>query len=467
MAKTEDMIQTSKLNMASYGFGKLLNEFLDMAFVSYSFFYYERALGLESLLVGLGFLIFAVYNAINDPLVGYLTNRPFKFTKKWGRRKPWIIIGGALWLTSYLLIFTPPTRDPIGGTWILFAWLLFSTCIYDTFSSIFFVNFSSLFPDKWRSVKSRRLATGIQTPIGVFGVALGALIPPLIITDNSNADLYLIQAGLLVIIGFVVLGISIPGYKEDQRYIDSYLASYDEEQRELKFFKSLREALKVKSFRVFIISYTLYRCLVISMQASIPYVVEFILKEVTLIQTLLSAAFLVGALISSPLWAFIAQKTNNNKRTMLIGSILMTVFTFPFFFYNTITLMFIGFLFFGFGLGSYWTLISAVLADIIDESVVKYEKREEGIYNGFLQFFGRLGLLFQVVIFALVHSLTNLQEGQGHVGQPESAFFGVLLHFSLIPAIVMLIGTLIFWKYYKLTPDIVTQNQLKVKELGL
>jgi Na+/melibiose symporter-like transporter len=152
---------------------------------------------------------------------------------------------------------------------------------------------------------------------------------------------------------------------------------------------------------------------------------------------------------------------------MLIGSILMTIFTFPFFFYNTVTLMFIGFLFFGFGLGSYWTLISAVLADIIDDSVVKYKKREEGIYNGFLQFFGRLGLLFQVVIFALVHTLTNLQEGTGHVGQPESAFFGVLLHFSIIPAIVMLIGTLIFWRYYKLTPDIVAENQLKVKELGL
>jgi len=467
MEKTEDMIQTSKLNMASYGFGKFLNEFLDMAFVSYSFFYYERALGLESLLVGLGFLIFAIYNAINDPLVGYLTNRPFKFTKKWGRRKPWIIFGGVFWILSYIMIFTPPTRDPVGGTLLMFFWLILSTCIYDTFSSIFFVNFSSLFPDKYRSVKERRLATGIQTPIGLFGVALGALLPPLIITERSNADLYIIQAGLVIVIALVILGISIPGYKEEQKYIDKYIESYDEKKHEFKFFKSLREALKVKSFKVFIISYTLYRCLVISMQASIPYMVEFILRETSFIQTVLSGAFLIGALISSPIWALLAQRTNNNKKIMLIGSILLTAFTFPFFLYDTVILMFIGFLFFGFGLGSYWTLISAVLADIIDDSVAKYKKREEGVYNGFLQFFGRLGLLFQVVIFALVHTLTNFQERQGFEGQPASAIFGVQLHFSIIPAIVMLIGTIIFWKYYKLTPDKVTENQLKVKELGL
>jgi Na+/melibiose symporter-like transporter len=112
-------------------------------------------------------------------------------------------------------------------------------------------------------------------------------------------------------------------------------------------------------------------------------------------------------------------------------------------------------------------MLSPVLADVIDDSVVKFGKRDEGIYNGFQQFFGRMGLFFQVLIFTTVHVLTGFKERAPLIDQPASAILGIQIHFALIPAIVMLIGTIIFWKYYKLTPDVVTKNQLKVEELGL
>jgi GPH family glycoside/pentoside/hexuronide:cation symporter len=473
MEKTDDMIHTSKLNMASYGFGKFLNEFIEMAFTSFYFFFYERAIGLNTVMVGVAFTIYAIWNAVNDPLVGHITNRPFKFTKKWGRRKPWILIGGIPWVLSFILIFTPPLLGPITGTlpptsaeWVVFFWAIFSTCLYDFFGSIFFVNFASLFPDKFRSVRERRLATGIQTPIGIFGVALGALLPAMIVTDYSIASLYVLMAGIMIIIGLIVFGISVPGYKEDQELIDRFLAKHGEKQR-WSFFEALKNSMKIKSFVIFITTYTLYRCLVISIQASVPYVVEYVLGERTIIQSVLSAGFLIGALISSPLWVLLAQKTNNNKRILLINSALLTVFTVPLFFFNNVITMFLGLTLWGAGLGGFWTMISPVLADVIDDSIVKFHKRDEGIYNGFQQFFGRMGLFFQVIIFTIVHELTGFKERAPLAVQPPSAILGIQIHFALIPAIVMLIGTLIFWKFYKLTPDVVTQNQLKVKELGL
>jgi GPH family glycoside/pentoside/hexuronide:cation symporter len=463
--KTEDTIQHSKLNMASYGFGKFLNEFIEMAFTSFYFFFYERAIGLNTVLVGIAFTIYAIWNAVNDPIVGYFTNRPFKFTKKWGRRKPWILIGGIPWILSFILIFTPPNVDPVEGQWIIFFWAIFATCLYDFFGSIFFVNFASLFPDKFRSVKERRLATGIQTPIGIFGVAFGAVLPAFIV-EYSVAATYVLMAGIMIIIGLIVLGISIPGYREDQEFIDRFLEKHPKKDR-WSFFEALKNSLKLKSFVIFITTYTLYRCLVISIQASVPYVVEYVLAEKTIIQTILSAGFLIGALLSSPFWAFLAQKTNNNKKILLINSVLLTLFTIPLFFMNSVALMFIGLLLWGAGLGGFWTMISPVLADVIDDSVVKFGKRDEGVYNGFQQFFGRMGLFFQVLSFTAVHVLTGFKEGKPLIDQPASAIVGIQIHFALIPAIVMLIGTIIFWKYYKLTPDIVTKNQLKVKELGL
>ena len=132
MENNEIEITHSKKSMASFACGTFLNEFIMMAFFAFSFFYYEAEIGLNVWLVGLGYVIYAIWNAVNDPLVGYLTDRAFKFTKKWGRRFPWIIIGGIPWVFSYILVFTPPDVEPQGvGAWILFAWLVFTMCLYD------------------------------------------------------------------------------------------------------------------------------------------------------------------------------------------------------------------------------------------------------------------------------------------------------------------------------------------------
>ena len=128
----EIVVRHSKKTMASYGFGIMSREFIQMAFNVLVFFYYEVEIGLNVWLIGLGLVIFAIYNAINDPLLGYLTDRPFKFTKKWGRRFPWILLGGIPLGFCYFLVFTPPRVDPKTGAWVLLGWLVFSTCLFDT-----------------------------------------------------------------------------------------------------------------------------------------------------------------------------------------------------------------------------------------------------------------------------------------------------------------------------------------------
>ncbi len=182
-------------------------------------------------------------------------------------------------------------------------------------------------------------------------------------------------------------------------------------------------------------------------------------------QTLLSAGFLIGALFSSPLWIKLAHKTNNNKKVILIAAVVLTVFTLPFTFINDYIGLFIALILWGVGLGGFWALLAPILADVIDESVVLTGSREEGIYNGFQAFFGRFAIIMQAITFALVHTLTGFEEGMST--QPAEAVWGVHLHFGLIPMIFMLIATIIFWKWYKLTPDKVKSNQEKIKELGL
>jgi GPH family glycoside/pentoside/hexuronide:cation symporter len=464
MEKEQYQIEHSKLNMASYGAGKALSEFIQMAFATFVFFYYEKEIGLNPWLTALGFVIFAIWNAVNDPLVGHLTNRPFKFTKKWGRRFPWVIIGGVPWLLSYILIFTPPSVNATTDALLIFGWLVFVTCLFDTFYSIWWIGFAALFPDKFRSSEERRSVQGIATPIGIIGIALGFIIPPLII-EEGNLLSYVIQAGVMIIGGFIILSISLPGCREDQETIDRYLSKKEQFKDRESFFKMLLKALNQKSFLVFIAAYTLYRGMILTMQASFPYLVENILKMSNDIISLLSVGFLIGAFISAPLWIKLAHKTNNNKKVILSASVLLTISTAPFIFIEDLLVIFIVIIFWGVGLGGFWSLLAPLLADVIDESVASTGKREEGIYSGVQAFFGRLGIIMQAITFAIVHDLTGYNPNVQN--QTPLAIWGIHIHFGLVPMIFILLATIILWRWYDLTPEKVEINKERIETLGL
>ncbi|MDT4762279.1 MFS transporter [Sphaerochaeta sp. PS] len=59
--------------MASYGFGKFIAEFLTGAFGSIVFMFYETEVGLAAGYAALATIIYSVWNAVNDPVIGYIT----------------------------------------------------------------------------------------------------------------------------------------------------------------------------------------------------------------------------------------------------------------------------------------------------------------------------------------------------------------------------------------------------------
>jgi GPH family glycoside/pentoside/hexuronide:cation symporter len=466
MEDTELEIKHPKRIMASFAFGTFMNEFLWMAFSAFAFFFYEGEIGLDVVMVGLAFIIYGIWNAINDPLIGFLTDRPFKFTKKWGRRFPWMVIGGIPWVLSYILIFIPPNVNPntSQGAWVLFAWLLLSLCLFDTFCSMHWVNYSSLFPDKFRSSEERRTANGFNILIGVIGTVSGAVIPPLFIVFG-NLQSYIIQAGVVFLVAVIALSISIPGSRDEKAYVNRYLDNYNKQTTKTSFFQTLKTSLHQKNFIVYIIIILSYQIMIRSMTASIPYIAKFILKLEASVITIIMGSFLISVLISTPFWVKLAHRINDNRKVMLITGTLLIIFTIPLIFVNTLEGFVIAMVIWGLVLGGFWAMQMVCLADVIDESVVKTCKREEGIYNGVNTFFSRLAIIAQAISFAIVHTLTGFVEGSDT--QTPLAIRGIQIHFAVVPLFALLIGMIIFWRWYDITPDRVKANQLKIKEMCL
>ncbi len=459
-------ISHSKANMASYAVGTFINEFIMMAFFAFTFFFYESEIGLDVWLVAAGYIIFAIWNAINDPIVGYLTDKPFRFTKKWGRRFPWLMLGGFPWVLSYILIFMPPAVDPNTqqGALILLVWFIMSMCLFDTFASVFWVNYASLFPDKFRSTEERRTANGLSIFIGVFGTVAGAIVPPLFFTFGVLSS-YIIQAGVVVLIGIIAMVLLIPGGREEEILIDQFLVAYEEKMERASFFKTLKGAMKHRNFVVVIIVLFLYQVMIRSMTASMPFIVRFILSMDASVITVIMGLFMISVLIWTPIWVKIAQKKNDNRKITLITGILLTIFTIPLIFVNTFLGYILAMILWGTVLGGFWVTQLWILSDTIDETVCKTEKREEGIYNGINQFFSRIALVVQALSFAIVHELTGFVEGADT--QSAQAIIGIHIHFAVVPFFAMVMAMLIFWKWYDLTPERVKENQQRMKELCL
>ncbi len=480
MSKKEHYEQ-SKLIMASYGSRELFQQWIMAAFGFTVFFFYEVVVGLNVILAALAYVLYLVWDAINDPLIGYLME---KFHMPWEKAKnlkrfPWLIISVVPWLISYFFIYMVPlTWDPVRNpdyNLPVFMWFLTTICIYDTSVTIFDINVVSIYPDKFRGLNERRTTTGISAMFGILGLALSAIIPPLFITTGIK-ETYRTAAMVSVVLGLVFFIFMIPGAWEDKKTRAYYQKSREsEENQEVEpFFKTIKSVVKNQALMAKITLLLGYQVAAIMLQTSAFYIVTFILDEEASAITLILGAMLVGAIISVPLWVKLSHRLNDNKKMSIIASILMMFTLIPLIFVVGMIGWIIVLFAFGIALGGQWFCDPPTMADVIDDITVKTHKRQQAIYYAYQVFFIKLGQTLIAITIAIVHITTGFVEGASSLEDltsrsptPELALFGIRIHAAIIPAILILITLIIFWKFYDLTPDKIASNKAKLEELKI
>ena len=451
-----DSVGVSTPLMASYGLGKFLAEFLTGAFASLVFKFYETEIGLPAGLVALAIVLYSVWNAVNDPLIGFVTARPTPFAGRLGRRFPWIVMGSFACALAFVLVFAPP-RSSTGA---VFAWLLVSICLYDALYSTWEVNYQSVFPDKFREAAPRAKAAGIATLVGVLGVAGGAVLPTFFVRYGQPGT-YLTTALIFAAVGIATSFLLLPGVRETPEMIGRYIAQEAGRKEKPSLLAQLKEALHCRNFLAFIILYFFYQSAAISMTASIHYVGDYLLEGKS--TTLIFAGMLLGAMAGIPLWMGMKKIIRSNQTLLVLSAAALAVFCLPLMFvqryYGFVAAMFA----WGLAFGGFWMLMTPALADVIDEIVVTTRRRDDGVYIGFRAFAGRLAYAVQAVSFWLVHSLT------GFAASPRSpeAQFGIRLHTALIPAILLIVGVALFLAINTLNADSVEKNREELKASGL
>jgi Na+/melibiose symporter-like transporter len=204
----------------------------------------------------------------------------------------------------------------------------------------------------------------------------------------------------------------------------------------------------------------------VCLMASLNYVVVYVLREEADEFMLIMLIYIIGSIASIPIWFKLSQKMNNNKKLFIIACIVNVIFLVPIGFITDLNIFLIMAIFLGIGMTGFKIALIPLFADTLDEALVFNERHIEASYSGFLVFILRFSLFAQALIFGIVHTITGFNPSP-NAPQTPLAIFGIQLHFALIPAILFVIGILIFWKSYALTPEKTAELKEKIKELNL
>jgi GPH family glycoside/pentoside/hexuronide:cation symporter len=438
---------------------RLINQFVGIQL----FFFYEVEVLLPVIFIGIAMTIQSIWDIVNDPYFGYLTDKPRRFTKRWGRRFPWIIIGGIPYLIVFLLLFSPPDIDPLVNPWPVFIWFLLVLFFSELFYEITFGTMSSLYPEKYRSDNDRRKIEVIGSYAETFSAVFGLIIPLLLIVQGDKSS-YLLIAFLIFVVSVIFWLLGIPSYREDKEMIERVLQQYAEEKR-YSYVRELKIALKNKNFLVYILVAIATATSSNLVTASLYYWAFYVLNippEANL-EAFIVIIMYLSIVITTPIWMVISKRLGNRKVMMLAGLSIAAVILSILFVTDFTGALIIAF-FYGFGIAGQYISLVPIFGDAVDDLVVSTETKKEGLYAGIREVVIKVGLLFTPMILTITHIVTGFDPVSPV--QTPLAQQGIIWGMGVIPAIILIITVLIFWKFYDLTPEKKMANRERLKELS-
>ncbi len=418
-----------KAKMLAYSSGALASALVYYAFSTYIQFYYVDILKLSPALVALAMSLFGLWNAINDPLIGYFSDRTHT---RYGRRIPYIVVGMFPLAVVYVLIWSPPVAI-VEGTF-LFAYFLTLILLFDLFYTMVILNWTSLYPEMYTSLDERTRVSGYRQIFGIIGLIIGIALPPMIYGELGWQTMGISFALIMI----VFLSLSVWGSQE--RYVPQ------KKEETLGIIAAYKLTLTNKSFLVYLIVNFLIQFTFISLTAAMPFYSKYVLG-LTEMET--SLMFLVIFLTAIPA-IFVWQKvtTKIGARNAMFATIsIFAVSVLPFFLANTYLTALITAAGAGIGLAGILLLVDILLADVIDEDTVHTGHRREGIYFGINGFMIRLGVSVQAIIMGFVLTFSGYDADL--VSQPDQAILGIRVLVAVIPFISLILA-LVALRFYPL-----------------
>ena len=399
-------------------------------------YFLTDTLGVAAGIASVAVLLPKLWDVLWNPLVGGWSDRTHS---RWGARRPWMLAGALILPVAFIAMFAAPEALSTSGaaTWTGVAFLIAAAAY-----ALFQVPYVSMPAEMTDDYAERTTIVSYRIVALTIGILAAGAVAPLIVTSaGSGRAGYLVMAVVIAAFMFASMLASVIGTRRAPRTSRPSGAG------------SLITAIKVARGNPWFLrlwgTFVIQALATAATLAAIPYFATYILGDENA-TTLLFAGLVAPAILVMPLWtryghrvgkkrAYVAASLLYALASLLLvtGQVLPTA--------GVLLLVVLA----GVGYSGMQLFPLAMLPDTVEADEARAGVRRSGLLTG-LWTAGEtgafaLGPAAVGVALALAGFLSS-ESGQT-VSQPSSAIVGILVSFSVLPAIAMLLSLLALRRY--------------------
>ncbi len=463
-AKREKLSLGTKL---AYGAGDLGPAITANIGVFFALFFFTNVAGLGAGLAGSILMIGKIWDAINDPMVGVLSDRTKHPS---GRRLPWMLYGAIPFGITFFLQWIVPhfSNNKTANSWSLFWYYVIIAILFNTFYTVVNLPYTALTPELTQDYNERTSLNSFRFSFSIGGSILSLILAQLIFAQLKIpvTQQYLVLAGVCTVLSVLPLFWCVWGVRS--RVLASEARRLETEEPEhIPIPQQLQIAFSNQPF-LYVVGIYLCSWLGVQVTASIlPYFVVNWMNLPAAEFPLVAIAVQGTALVMLFVWSAVSARVGK-KAVYFMGMIVWIIAQAGLFFLqpSQVGLMYFLAVLAGVGVSTAYLIPWSMMPDVIELDELKTGQRREGIFYGFMVLLQKVGLA--VGLFLVGQSLewsgfVETVPGQPAPVQPASALLAIRIAIGPLPTLALIFGLILAY-FYPITREVHAEILLKLKE---
>ncbi len=391
--------------------------------------FYAQTLGLGLAATGAALMAARILDVVTDPLIGIASDR---IRWRWGRRKPWILLGSVLAAISMLQLFQPP--ETVSG-WYLALWAILLYLGWTLISVPYSAWGAELSPD----YHERSRITGIREAAMIVGVILAGSLPAATaILGGEEREGLAAVAWLAIIVGGPAIAWMLWRVPE---------APIPEAKPEpaVRLRDWFAEIIRNRPF-VRLLSAWFVNGLANGLPAVLfPLYLEYALEAGPVARGVLILTYFLSGVAAIPLWLHLSRRWG--KHRVWCGAMALACVAFiwvPLLPPGAVALFFCICVLTGMALGADLALPPAMQADVIDLDSLRTGKSRAGLFFAVWSMATKMALACAVGFAFPVLDLLGFRLGEAN---DSTALLALALIYAGVPTVLKIIAILIAWHH--------------------
>ncbi len=433
-------------NLLAYGIGDLYGGGAFTLIGIYMIYFLTNTVGLSATKAGLVFGLGRVWDAITDPIMGYISDHT---NSKYGRRRVYFLIGMVPAALSILPMWIVPFSKTTNG-YIVFFYYLLSYMLFNTVYTVLITPYSALNADMTSDYKMRSHLSGFRMAFSQLASLISGVVAPMILKkfDNPHDGYFYMALCFGIFYSFIWLIVFWGTFEREDLEKNSH--------RDFNFKEIINNFLTTllnKSFRMHLGMYIFAFISLDAINSLLFFYLNHYLKVPDL-KPVATAALFGSEVLVVAVYIYIANRIGKAKTFRIGLSIAILGFLNLLFLTpenaNPLTVaLFFAFIGIGFSAGN--VMPFAILPEVIDVDELITSKDRAGTYAGFMTFFRKFsqGLIVLPLVGMSIDMIGYNPEIKTQSSFTASGFKYLLI---LIPILVNIVA-IIFSMKYRVTPQ--------------